>query len=65
LAALYATYGLIGVITLLLIPSDLAEPLGLEPFGRELRVERLTAEGLVAGHQGRGNELLDSLNKAI
>jgi hypothetical protein len=38
-----------------LIPSDSAEPFGPEPFGRELIVERLTAEGLVVGHQGRGN----------
>jgi len=28
---------------------DSAEPFGPEPFGRELRVERLTADGLVAG----------------
>ena len=26
-----------------------AEPFGPEPFGRELRVERLTADGLDAG----------------
>jgi hypothetical protein len=28
---------------------DSAERIGPEPFGRELRVERLTADGLVAG----------------
>ncbi len=31
------------------VEPDSAEPFDPEPFGRELRVARLTAEGLVAG----------------
>jgi hypothetical protein len=38
-----------------LFPSDSAEQFDPE----------LTAEGLVADHQGRGNELLDSLQKTV
>ena len=37
------------VIWLLSTDFDSAEPFDPEPLGRELRVDRLTADGLVAG----------------